>query len=246
MHSFKYAVFTLYADIDSLPTLNQRLGLFSHNRFNLFSLHDTDFGDGADLRKHLDDIAASVAGPGVVSRFMILCYPRVLGYAFNPLTVYYGLDDNGEAAVVVYEVSNTFGERHTYAMAANTAEDGVMRHECAKVFHVSPFNKVEGRYAFRTALPGESAGVGIRLDDSDGPLLAAHFGGTREQLTDGTLLRRFVTHAFLTQKVWLGIRYEALRLWMKGLSVFRKPVPPNAPISIQPTGKSERTRDLAA
>ncbi len=243
-HHFKYSVFSMFVDIDKLKAHGQRLRLFSHNRFNLFSLHDRDFGDGGDLNDHLDAIAADTVGPGVAKRFLMLCYPRVLGYAFNPLTVYYGLDAQDRTALVIYEVSNTFGERHTYATAEGIDPDGTLRHSCTKVFHVSPFNRLAGRYAFRTKLPDETAAVGIRLDDEDGPLMAAHFAGTFEPLTDSTLLKRFAITAFLTQKVWLGIRWEALRLWLKRLPVVRKPTPPSSAVSVYRANKKDL--DIAA
>lgn len=246
MHHFKYSVFALLADVDMLPELGRRLRFFSHNRFNLYSLHDKDFGDGGDLREHLDEMARSAVGPGIVKRFVVLCYPRVFGYVFNPLTVYYGLDAGDRVAVAVYEVSNTFGERHSYVMATEPDEGGVIRHVCEKVFHVSPFNRVSGRYAFRTALPGETAAIGIRLDDDNGPLLAAHFAGVRQPMTDRHLLKQFAVTTLLTQKVWLTIRWEALRLWMRGLPVYKKPAPPEAPTSVQKHVRVSTPDDLAA
>ncbi len=245
-HRFKYTVFTLLADVDRLDQLDRRLRLFSHNRFNLFSIHDGDFGDGGDLRAHLDAIAEQAVGPATVKRFLMLCYPRVLGYVFNPLTVYYGLDADGRTALVIYEVSNTFGERHTYATAQGLQTPDVMRHSCDKVFHVSPFNRVEGRYVFRTRLPDRDAAVGILLEDGDGPLLAAHFSGQREDISDRNLLKQFARTALMTQKVWLGIRWEALRLWLKRLTVHTKPSAPARPVSIYRETGAERMDDLAA
>ena len=246
IHHFKYTVFSVFADIDRLAEFAGRSRFLSHNRFNLFSLHDSDFGDGDNLRAHLDGIAATAVGEGVVHRFMMLCYPRVLGYVFNPLTVYYGLDRNGTPVLCVYEVSNTFGERHSYAVAVDPDAKGVMRHHCEKVFYVSPFNRVEGRYAFRTMLPGRSAATGIRLDDSGGPLIAAHFSGRYQPLTDRTLLRQFLAKAFMTQKVWLGIRWEALLLWLRGLPIQHKPAPPHAKVSFKHRDTPPANEDLAA
>lgn len=246
MHHFKYSVFALLADVDTLPELGRRLRFFSHNRFNLFSLHDKDFGSGGDLRPHLDEMAYSAVGHGIVKRFVVLCYPRVLGYVFNPLTVFYGLDAEDRVAVTIYEVSNTFGERHSYVMATEPDNGGVIRHVCEKVFHVSPFNRVSGRYAFRTALPGETAAIGIRLDDEDGPLLAAHFAGVRQPMTDRHLLKQFAVNMFLTHKVWLTIRWEALRLWMRGLPIHRKPVPPATQASVQTRAETPLSDDIAA
>ena len=244
MHHFKCAVLSIFTDVEGLAGHAKRLKLFSHNRFNMFSLHDRDFGDRNDLRAHLERIAANTVGPDVAKRFLMLCYPRVIGYAFNPLTFYFGLDERGRTALVIYEISNTFGERHTYATAEGLQTDGAMRHSFAKAFHVSPFSTVAGRYTFRKKLPDRTAAVGIRLADADGLLLAAHFAGTHEPLTDRTLLRRFLITAFLTQKVWLGIRWEALRLWLKRLPVHRKPQSPSHTVSVY--RMPDKADDIAA
>ena len=164
---------------------------FPTTAFNLFSIHDRDHGDGNDLKAHLKDMAQQALGHHCVDRFLMLCYPRVLGYVFNPLTVYYGLDAKGETIVTIYEVSNTFGERHTYALKADAGDDGLIRQDCEKVFHVSPFNRVSGTYAFRTRLPGAMANVGILLNDENGPLIAAHFSGTKRPLCDRMLAGMF-------------------------------------------------------
>ncbi|MCR9138121.1 MAG: DUF1365 family protein [Alphaproteobacteria bacterium] len=246
MHHFKYSVFAVLADVDALSKLGGRLWLFSHNRFNLFSMHDKDFGKGDNLRLHLDGMAETAVGAGTVKRFIMLCYPRVLGYVFNPLTVYYGLDAEDEVAVTIYEVSNTFGERHSYVMATSAESGGVIRHNCEKVFHVSPFNRVSGRYMFRTALPGDTAAIGIRLDDDDGPLLAAHFAGSRRPITDRQLLKQFTVNTLLTQKVWLTIRWEALRLWMRALPIYKKPSPPQEPMSVHKLAEKRFPDDIAA
>ncbi len=156
----------------------------------------------------------------------MLCYPRILGYVFNPLTVYYGVDAGGRTVVTIYEVSNTFGERHTYALSANEGNDGVIRQDRDKAFHVSPFNTVSGSYAFRTRLPADSASVAIMLKDDAGPLLSAQFSGRYRPLSDRTLAGLFVTHGFMTAKIRLAIRYEALKLWGKRLRTFRKPPAP--------------------
>ncbi|MEM6461095.1 MAG: DUF1365 domain-containing protein [Pseudomonadota bacterium] len=241
-HRLEYSVFSLLADIDRLPDLGRRLWLFSHNRFNLFSVHERDHGTGNDLKQHLLKCTEEALGVHDVQRFLMLCYPRVFGYVFNPLTVYYGLDGQGRTAIVIYEVSNTFGERHTYALSAQEADDGVIRQDSVKVFHVSPFNKVEGRYSFRTRLPGDDASVGILLKDDGGPLVAAHFNGRFRSLSDGTLVKLFSAYGFMTAKVWLAIRYEALKLWAKRVPFFSKPPAPDTLL----TTDRPRGRDMAA
>lgn len=241
-HRLEYRVFSLLVDVDRLPAVGRTLRLFSHNRFNLFSVHDSDLGNGDDLQAHLRDVARQALGHQRVERFVMLCYPRVLGYVFNPLTVYYGLDTNGETIVTIYEVSNTFGERHTYALKAEAGSDGTIRQDCEKVFHVSPFNRVSGNYSFRTRRPGATANVGILLNDANGPLIAAHFSGTRRPLQDRVLAGLFLAHGPMTLKVWAAIRYEAVKLWAKRLPIYKKPP---APKTLVTTG-AEEPRDLAA
>ncbi len=241
-HRLEYDVFSMFVDVDQLAETGRRLRLFSHNRFNLFSIHERDHGNGQNLKGHLMQVAQQALGQHRVSRFMMLCYPRVLGYVFNPLTVYYGLDDRGRTIVTIYEVSNTFGERHTYALQADAGDDGIIRQECRKVFHVSPFNRVSGNYAFRTRRPGETANVGILLNDENGPLIAAHFTGTHRSLSDRTLAGLFFTYGPMTLKVWAAIRYEAVKLWAKRLPIYGKPP---APRTIVSTGREDR-HDLAA
>ncbi|MEX3007187.1 DUF1365 domain-containing protein [Hoeflea sp. TYP-13] len=241
-HKLKYSVFSMLVDIDHLPDLGRRLRLFSHNRFNLYSIHERDLGSGTGLRSHLAQIAHQALGSNRATRFLMLCYPRILGYVFNPLTVYYGLDENDKAVIVIYEVSNTFGQRHTYALAANGAEHGIIRQRCGKVFHVSPFNGVSGSYSFRTRLPARSASVAILLHDDAGPVLAAHFAGEHRPLTDQTLTALLFAHGFMTAKVWLGIHYEALKLWGKRLKFHKKPPAPVASVTTQ----RRKPSDIAA
>ncbi|MEM9105358.1 MAG: DUF1365 domain-containing protein [Pseudomonadota bacterium] len=241
-HRLEYRVFSMLVDVESLPAISQKLRLFSHNRFNLFSIHDRDHGDGDNLQAHLTSVARQAIGPRRIDRFLMLCYPRVLGYVFNPLTVYYGLDANGETVVTIYEVNNTFGERHTYALKAEAGKDGLIRQDCQKVFHVSPFNRVTGSYAFRTRLPDTTANVGILLNDEAGPLIAAHFSGTHQPLRDRTLAAMFCAHGPMTLKVWAAIRYEAVKLLAKRVPFYKKPPAPN---SLVTTG-TDCHRDLAA
>lgn len=240
-HRLEYKVFSMLVDVDRLPETDSKLRLFSHNRFNLFSLFERDHGDGQDLKRHLAGVAGEALGHHGVERFLMLCYPRILGYVFNPLTVYYGLDHRGRTLVTIYEVSNTFGERHSYAMKADAGEDGVIRQDCGKVFHVSPFNRISGDYAFRTKRPDASASVGILLRDDEGPLLSAHFSGAWQPLNDVALAKRFFAQGPMTLKVWAAIRYEAIKLWAKRLPIHRKPPAPSSPVTI-----GDRQHDLAA
>ena len=154
----------------------------------------------------------------------MLCYPRVLGYVFNPLTVYFGLDAAGAVRAALYEVTNTFGQRKTYALSvAGTGETIAL--SCPKSLYVSPFNDVSGTYSFRLTPPdAPDLTVGVALRTEDGPLLNAYFAGTQSALTDRALLWALARTGLLTLKVIVGIHWEALKLWAKGLRLQPRPL----------------------
>lgn len=230
-HALRYKVFSLLIDCDNLPSLATRLKLFSHNRFNLVSLYQSDFGDGVDLPAYLNKIADRSGQGDKVHRFMMLCYPRILGYAFNPITVYFGLDSDGQIRLTVYEVHNTFGQRKTYVLPADPNQDGQIWQQCPKQFFVSPFNKVSGNYGFHLSSLADEFTLGVALKDQEKPVLRAHFRGKRQELTDKGLIRAIVGTGLLTLKVMVGIHFEAARLWIKGLRLQTRPPAPEAAIT---------------
>jgi DUF1365 family protein len=247
-HALRYEVFTLHADLDALPELDQRLRLFSLKRFNLVSFHPADHGgvrrDPAHrrddpraellaLKQRILAAADEALGAGIAERVEILCYPRILGYAFNPLTTYYVYDASGALRLMVYEVNNTFGERHTYVLPVEHDAPGILAQATRKVFFVSPFNRVEGRYGFRVTQPLDEVTIGVSLKTADGPVLKAHFRGKRQTFDDKNLLAACLRMPLMTLKVMAGIHVEALRLWLKGLKIVRRPRPPAEPFSIQ-------------
>ena len=157
-HRLRYRVFFLFADLDELGSLSRRLRLFSYNKFNLFSFLDRDHGpsDGSSLRhwveRHLAEAGIDLEGGPI----RLLCFPRVLGYVFNPLTVYFCYRRGGEIAAVLYEVNNTFGERHTYLVPVDADGSGPLSHHCEKNLYVSPFNAVEGGVQFPRRASGRN------------------------------------------------------------------------------------------
>ena len=230
-HALSYRVFSCLFDVDRLGELDRRLRLFSYNRFNLVSLNDRDHSGNEPLGAYLRRVADESGHGAGVHRFLMLCYPSVLGYVFNPLTVYYGLDREDRVRLMVYEVSNTFGERMTYVLPTGPDADGVIFQECAKRFFVSPFNDVEGRYQFHVTPPAEKLTVGVALRTGEGPLMTAHFAGNHAPFTDGGLMKAIARTGWLTGKVIAGIHYEALRLWLKGLRLKKRPPAPNPSIT---------------
>ncbi len=241
-HRLKYAVFSFLLDIDKLDETATRLKWFSRGKFNLFSFCDRDHGAGkpADISKYIRGVLSD-AGYGDIGQILLLCYPRMLGYAFNPLSVYYCHDLRGRLAVMIYEVRNTFGGRHSYLIPVEHAR---IDQQADKVFHVSPFNDMELRYRFHLSAPGDAIRMFIQTSDADGPVLNASFAGRRSELTDAKLLSLFCRYPLMTVKVVLGIHWEALKLLAKGLRL--KPGAPDPIYPVTILGKEGATVKDAA
>lgn len=210
-HYLRYRVFSLLIDLDELPALN-RLKWFGHNRRALFSFRDADHGDDLPLREWVNQKLAG-EGLGPAGRVRLLCYPRILGYVFNPLTVWFCDDASGRPLATIYEVHNTFRERHSYVLPASAAQ------AADKAFYVSPFIDMDCRYEFHLTPPGDKVRIAINETQDDQPLLYAAFTGGRQELTDAKLMRLFVTHPLMTFKVTASIHFEALRLIAKGIRI---------------------------
>ncbi len=219
-HRFDYRVVSVLLDVDRLVETAADLSLFSLDRFNLFSFHRRDHGprDGSPLRPWISQkmAEAGVADDGGPVR--MLCFPRMLGYVFNPITLYYCHARDGRLTAMLYEVANTFGGRHTYPLAVDpaAAPGRPVTHGCAKAFYVSPFIGMTSDYRFRTDRPGDRVNFLIRQSVPDGECLIATLTAERRPLTDRWLARAAATRPLATWKVIAGIHFEALRLWRKG------------------------------
>ena len=221
-HRLRYRVFSLLLDLDALPDVDSSLKLFAYNRWAPLSFHDADHGPttGGPLRPWVEARLAEAGLTPDGGPIRLLCYPRVFGYVFNPLSVYFCYRQNGALEAILYEVCNTFRERHTYVIPVENAGKPVIRQSCAKALYVSPFIGMDTRYHFRILPPGKGVNIVIRQEGADGLLLAASFRGERMALTDGHLLRCLAAFPLLTLKIIGAIHWEALRLWLKGLRVF--------------------------
>jgi DUF1365 family protein len=232
-HRLRYTMVEFLLDLDELPALASTLKLFAHNRFGLFAFDERDHGDGtpgglrAWVERHLAD--AGIDAPCGAIR--LLCMPRILGHAFNPISVFFCHAQDNSLAALLYEVRNTFGEKHTYLMPADAGK--IQQHQsCRKQFFVSPFMPMQLTYRFRIKPPGETVSLGITASDDAGIVIATAFGGTRTPLTDATLLRHFLRMPVQGMKILAAIHWEALKLRCRGLRLLRRPAVPDMTVTI--------------
>jgi len=233
-HRLRYRLYSLLLDLDEIDGLDRRLRLFSRGRFNLFAFHDRDHGDGSQtpLKAQIETLLAD-AGLPFGGPVRLLAMPRVLGFAFNPLAVWFCHAADGRLSAILYEVNNTFGERHSYLLPVN-GTGRLVRQGIGKRFHVSPFLPMALDYAFRVLPPGEALSVAITVSDRSGPVLVAVHEARRQPLSDRALATAFLTHPLLTLKVVGAILWEALKLWSKRVPVFDHPAPPAIPVTVPP------------
>ncbi|MFM1816213.1 MAG: hypothetical protein RLZ98_2908 [Pseudomonadota bacterium] len=227
-HSLRHNVFWLLLDLGELDALDRQTRLFSHNRSNLIAFFDRDHGDGDGLPlqdqivRHLNDAGLDTTNIKVA----VLCMPRFLGYDFNPISVYYCTRGTGEAVAMVYEVNNTFHQRHMYVIPATASDSGEIRQRSSKDFYVSPFLGMDMSYAFSTALPGETVQLSVQGSNRDGPIINTSLVGRKRPLTDGQLARLLLTHPLLTLRVVGWIHWHAFSMWLKGFRLQDQPTTP--------------------
>jgi DUF1365 family protein len=231
-YRFAYRVFSLFLDIDALDRLPR---LLSVGKFNLFRFEPRDHGarDGSPLRPWAERILAERGIDLEGGRIRLLCFPRMLGYGFNPLSLWYCEHRDGKLRAVIAEVNNTFGEHHFYLMSdAGNPIDWPMRSAASKCFHVSPLMDMQGGYQFRLSRPDERLAVIIRQFDEQGRLkLIATQTGQGQALSDRALLRAFARTPMMTFKVMAAIHWQALKIWLSGARYFPKPKPPEQEVT---------------
>ena len=226
-HRFSYRVMSLLIDLDRLDAADRQSRLFGVNRKALYSFRERDHGDrdGSSLAAYARRRAAEHGIDLTGGRVQLLCYPRLLGFTFNPLSVYFCTRADGELALVIYEVRNTFGDIHPYVLPVRPGElsEAGLRQQQDKLFYVSPFIDMPMRYRFRVSPPSGDVKLRILETDRTGPLLAATFHGVRRPLSSGQLLRSFFALPLVTLKIVAAIHWEALRLWVKGVRLVPRP-----------------------
>lgn len=240
-HQFRYRVFTAFLDIDDLEGAESRA--FAIDRWSLFSFHRKDHGprDGGDLRKWVDEHIAAADLPRP-TRVMLLSMPRFLGWAFNPISIYFGYDRHGALESIIYEVKNTFGDQHPYVHDARPDRDGAARHQQDKEMYVSPFIEMDQTYRFTVRAPDDRLAIRIKQTDQGDDLLIATQSGARAPLSDGQLLRLSLTHPLAAIKIFAAIHWQALKLKLKGARFIRYP---GADRAIQPRVNADVARDAA-
>ena len=221
-HFFKYRVFSLLLDLSELNHLDKNIYFFSYNSFNLISFFDKDHGerDGSSLklwvRKKLDE--AGIANN--IKNINLLCYPRIFGYVFNPLSIFFVFDKYSSLIAIMYEVKNTFGEQHTYIF--KTKDNNLIKNHCDKKFHVSPFMDLNSTYNFKILKPGKKLSIVIDQRDKEGKLLFASQDGKKIELNSKNLIISYLKHPLMTFKIISAIHFEALRLWLKRIKFIKK------------------------
>ena len=246
-HAFAYRVFALCLDVDEIDRLDREMRLFSRGRFNVIGFVDRDYaaGDGATVASHarrvLDDAGLGTFGV----RISLLSYPRILGYVFNPLSVYFCRDGDGRLGAIVYEVTNTFRERRSYVIPVGDNEGcgeagDVVAQSCDKAMAVSPFTSGDAEYGFHVLPPQDRVVVGVAVRQGGRPVLKTHFSGTCLPFTDTQIARLMVSHPLLTLKVVAAIHLEAAKLWWKGVPLVPRQAAPSYAVSVV----TRRPRDI--
>jgi hypothetical protein len=224
-HIFKYKVFSLLIDLSELQVLDKDLKLFSYNKFNILSFYDIDHGprDGTSLiswvKQHLNN--NNINSEEI--KIKLLCYPRVWGYVFNPLSIFFVYDKDANLISILYEVKNTFDEQHTYVFKINKTAQ-ILKHSCKKKFHVSPFIEMNCSYYFKILKPENKLLVVINQNDAAGKLLYASQDGLKKEINSKNLIFSYISHPLMSFKIIGAIHFEALKLWLKGIKLVKRKI----------------------
>ena len=223
-HYFKYDVFSLLVDLNELEQIDKEIKLFSYNKFNIISFFDKDHGDrdGSSIQKWVKKNLKKI---GIITKdinIKLLCYPRIFGYVFNPLSTFYIYNKYSELISIFYEVKNTFGEQHTYIFRVQNEK--TIKNKCKKKFYVSPFIEMDCDYHFKTLNPSKQLSVVINQNDNEGKLLYASQDGISKEFNNKNLLLSYLTHPLMTFKVIAAIHFEAFKLWIKRIKLIGKKI----------------------
>ncbi|BCN94359.1 DUF1365 domain-containing protein [Thiomicrorhabdus immobilis] len=226
-YQFRYGVMSLRVDIDQIETEAKKSTWLSLNRFNLFSLHFKDYGarqtDQA-WRIWADSLLAEYGLPEPAHKIELVCFPRFMNIAFNPLAMWYAYDQQGKMIAIIGEVSNTFGQWHHYVLTdkGRPLADSI-KAQAKKDFHVSPFIGMDCQYQFRFNKPSAHYKIGIYQTENSQQVLTATQVGQAQDLNDSNLLKAALKHPFNSLKVLWMIHWWAIKIWVKGGRFHRTP-----------------------
>jgi len=221
-HRFDYRIWMMSADLDQLDDIAKNSRLFSHNKPGLISIQDKDHGfrDGRPLRAFVEDALARENYSAFGAKIIFVTIPRLLGYAFNPISFYYCYDATGRLGAVLHQVKNTFGGQIGYLLPVHG--DGLIRQATAKGMYVSPFFDMAGGYRFALTPPDEKLAVSIQYGAPGQKRMTATMILNRRPFTDASTLRLLAEMPLAPMKVMMAIHWQALKLLLCGAK-FHKP-----------------------
>lgn len=247
-HRFTYQLTSWLVDIDELAKLDQQLSGFGWNKRAFFSFHDSDygFGDGTSPRNFIDTLLSNYGLPRA-HNVQLLCQVRCLGYVFNPLAVWFCYNEQQQLIATLYEVRNTFKQRHHYLVPESTLAESKItpphyyHHRSEKCFYVSPFMPMSCQYQFRFRCPDDNLNLTIQQTSANKPIMNASWRGKKQTLSQTALNSLGIKHPLSTIKIMFAIHWEAIRLWIKGMRVVTRPAPPEQLVTLgQPINKLKR------
>ena len=218
-HKFQYASLTMCLDYDEIKKISKKIKIFSYNKFNIFSFYDEDHGyrDKRTLEEFVKNFLTKHEIQHKNLKIKILCFPRILGYVFNPLSVIYCFE-HSKLIAVFYEVKNTSNEQHTYCFASNQLKNKKEYiHKCNKNFYVSPFIGMKGIYHFYNSIPGDKISIIIDLyDEKQRKILTASQFGKKTSFNSFNLLKQLIFNPMISFKIISAIIYESFFIVTKG------------------------------
>ena len=232
-HRLERKGLSIWVDLDDLEQADQQSLFFSVGRFNLMSFHEQDYGCNFKSKKPLTplaqyarDLARDIDPDLVIDRVRLLTFPRLLGVSFNPISVYL-CQAGGRDVLAIYEVRNTFGDMHSYV--GQITGDAPVTHQVEKHLHVSPFFSMEGGYRLKLKTTDQLMRLLIHYYHQNNPRLTATLRGDITPLNSKSLLRAVWGTGQFPLRPLVAIHWEAVKLWLKNVQFFGRPVPLSRP-----------------